>query len=410
MAKDSAQKTTAVRPLKDVVAAAAPLFLRGEGALLFDGQGEAYLNLNELNAVLGENNPRYHEAMRSSLYAPVSAVGQNIYKQKLVSYLAETTRGDFSHVHFTSSGSEAVEWAVRLAQKITGRAETVCFWHSIHGRTALCAGMSGIPKRKVGYGPVPAGIVYAPYPACGDCPLHLSHPGCGLACLEFLKETVHYASAQDIAAVLIEPLLASNIHSVPEGYLRALREWTREHGILLILDEVQSGMGRTGDLYWYQREGVIPDILLLGKALGNGQHIAAILLNQVPEEKYIQAVAGGTGDYSTACAAACAVFGELLDHGLLQRVKETGAFLKEGLLDLQARFPTRIRQVRGRGLALAVQFTDGATADSVYRVLDKARMLYGRDKNALILKPPYSLTREQATGFLKALESALGQA
>lgn len=404
---ENKQVPAVARRMNEVVEMAAPLFVRGEGALLYDEHGAEYLNLNELNVVLGENNRNYVQTMEQALASPLTASGHSVYKRKLIGYLSQTTEGVFNDVHFTSSGSEAVEWAVRLAQKMTGRSEIVCFWHSIHGRTWMSAGMSGIPRRKSGYGPVPAGIVYVPYPICGICPYHSMQPDCGLACIRFLEDTVEYASAHDIAAVIIEPLQASNIQSVPAGYLKALREWTRQRGIFLILDEVQSGMGRTGKLYCYQQEGVVPDILLLGKALGNGQHIAALLLTQTPDKRFTQAIGGGTGDFPHACAAACAVFEELLDRGLLEHVSSVGSFLMESLLELKQQFQSQIHEVRGKGLAIAIQFSGNTTASRVYEGLDSANILYGKDTNTVILKPPYSLTRDQADRFTRMLKELL---
>lgn len=393
--------------LKEVVEMKIPLFVRGEGALLYDAQGAEYLNLNELNAVLGENNRNFIETMKQAAEAPTTANGQSAYKNQLIDYLSQTTAGDFTEVHFTSSGSEAVEWAVRLAQKATGRTETICYWHSIHGRTYLAAGMSGIPRRKQGYGPVPTGIVFVPYPICGECPHAASRPDCGMACIRHLSDTVLYASAHDIAAVIIEPVQASNIQSVPEGYLKALRKWTKENGCFLIIDEIQSGMGRTGAMYCYGQEEVIPDILLLGKALGNGQHIAALLTNRMPDQRFIPAIGGGTGDYPQACAAGCAVFDELLNNRLLDNISAVGSHLKDSLLKLKALFPDKVREVRGKGLALAVQFSDDEVTARVYRGLDEARMMIGKDTHTVILKPPYSLTAEQADRFTGKLKELL---
>lgn len=400
------QNPLGYRRLKEVAEMKIPLFTKGEGALLFDEQGAEYLNLNELNAVLGENNRHFIETMKQAAEAPTTANGQSAYKNRLIDYLSNSTKGVFNEVHFTSSGSEAVEWAVRLAQKATGRTETICYWHSIHGRTYLAAGMSGIPKRKQYYGPVPTGIVFVPYPICGTCPYEAAQPDCGLACMQYLEDTVQYASALDIAAVIIEPVQASNIQSVPKGYLKALREWTKKRGAYLIIDEIQSGMGRTGTMYCYEQEGVVPDILLLGKALGNGQHIAALLLKDTPEQHFTPAIAGGTGDYPQACAAGCAVFEELMNTPLLENVKAVGTHLKESLQALKELHPGKVLEVRGKGLALAIQFADDSLTSRVYKGLDAANMIYGKDSNTVILKPPYSLTKEQAdrfTGILKEL-------
>lgn len=394
-------------PMTEVVKAVSPLFVRGEGATLYDEHQTAYLNLHELSVVLGEGHAGFSAKMKQAFEKPASAAGDSEYKRKLIAYLSQATSGDFSKVHFTSSGSEAVEWGVRLAQKITGRTETVCFWNSIHGRTYLSAGMSGNPKRKTGYGPLPPGIVFAPYPVCGNCRYGKALPGCGHFCLQAMDEMIRYASANDVAAVLIEPVQGTGIHAAPKGYLKSLREWTRKNGSLLIFDEIQSGMGRTGSMFYYRQEGVVPDMLLLGKALGNGAHISALLLNGLPEKRFLPAVGGGSGDSPYACAAACAVFEELLDNGLLSHVSDIGDQLLNHLGGLKADFPELILDVRGKGLAFAVQFVSADTAANVFSGLDKANILHGKNGDTLILKPPYSLTRQQAAFFAQTLRELL---
>ena len=164
--------------------------------------------------------------------------------------------------------------------------------------------MSGLPKRKEHYGPIAPGIVFNPYPNCQHCPFEKKQESCGYFCLDFLQQKIRYESAQDIAAVIIEPYQGADIAYPPQGYLKRLRQWTQVNGILLIFDEIQAGLGRSGSLYCYQKEGVEPDMLLLGKGLGNGLHISALLTKQIPQEEYLHAVTGGAGDDCIACAAA----------------------------------------------------------------------------------------------------------
>ncbi|MCL2565049.1 MAG: aminotransferase class III-fold pyridoxal phosphate-dependent enzyme [Defluviitaleaceae bacterium] len=286
------------------------------------------------------------------------------YKQQLLSYMMETTNHAFDRVHLTTSGSEAVEWAVKPVQKMTDRSEVVSFWNSIHGRTHYSASMSGLPKRKAGYPPLSPGIIFSPYPDCIRCSFNCSNKdNCNFYCLEFLDRKLEYESANDLAAVIIEPYQAEGNTFPPEEYLKALKDWTHKKGAKLIFDETQSGMGRNGVMYHYLSPSlnVTPDIMLLGKALDNGLHIAAFLIKGELELKDINAMTGGAGDSVLSCAAACAVYKELLEVGLLE---QTGDYFKSGLLNLKEKHNS-IVQVRGTGLALAIDFMESQPADKL---------------------------------------------
>lgn len=386
----------------------APEFVSGKGAELFDAQGRRYLSFNELSCCLGAGNAHYIEVMQRAVSELQQAGAANPYKARLLERLMQTTHGDFERVHLTASGSEAVEWAVKLAKKMTGRSEVISFWNSIHGRTHLSASMSGLPKRKTGYGPLESGVLLTPYPDCGHCPFRCDSKNCGFYCLDFLSEQVTYGSAQDIAAVVIELSQGAAHACPPPGYLKALREWTSRRGILLIFDEIQSGMGRTGVLYRYQEEGVVPDFLLLGKGLANGMHMAGFLMRGAVEKEWLPALAGGSGDSLLTCAAACAMFDELLDGGLLEHIALVGAQLKQGLEDCVRRYGAAVR-VRGNGFALTLECADSETAGAVHAAMDAKGYLLGRMGAYLVLKPPYSLSAGQADEVCRAFDETFAK-
>ena len=385
--------------------ASAPELTSGKGAELFDAEGRRYLALNELSVCLGAGNERFVEAVCRAAGEVMQSGGANPYKEKLFTRLIAATNGDIEHIHLTSSGSEAAEWAVKLARKMTGRSEVISYWNSIHGRTQLSASMSGLPKRKTGYGPLEPGVLLTPYPDCLHCPFHCQKETCGYGCLDFLSRQVTYGSAQDIAAVVIEPCQGAAHVCPPPGYLKALREWTRERGILLIFDEIQSGMGRSGRMFRYQLEGVVPDFLLIGKGLGNGLHLAGFLMRGKVETADLYALSGGSGDSLLPCAAACAVFDELLEGGVLENVRTVGARLKCGLQKCVERYPQAI-QARGDGLSLALECADESAAAAVHRALRAGGYLMGRHGAALVLKPPYTLTAGQAGEIAAAMDAA----
>ena len=283
-----------------------PPFVRASGASYFTADGREFVDLNEMRVVLGQENEAFIRALTDALHSVTAPKNTRFpAKEQLLSLLDEATNGAFAAIHLTSSGSEAVESAVRLAQKLTGRSEILSFWNSIHGRTYLSSSMSGKPQRKAGYGALAPGVVFLPYPDCLSCPMKRAG-GCGFACLEMASQIYETASAQDACAVIVEPYQGSGVIVPPEGYLKKLQDWVKARGMLFIVDEIQSGMGRTGRLFRYQQEGLEPDLLLTGKALGNGMHIAAVLSRKPLAKEHLHVFAGGSGDDAVACAAACA--------------------------------------------------------------------------------------------------------
>lgn len=383
-------------------------FVKGEGAVLIDRQGECYLDLDEMCVFLGQGNQHFTDTVTEALQGITNGRASTVdYKQRLTQQLMDTTDHLFEAVHFTSSGSEAVEWAVRLAKKLTGRSEIISFWNSIHGRTYLSASMSGLPKRKAGYAPLAPGLVYGVYPDCQHCPLDKKTESCNFFCLEFLEKKVRYESAQDIAAVIIEPYQGAGIVIPPEGYFQRLQEWARKNGILLIMDEIQAGLGRTGSLYCYQQLGIQPDMLLLGKGLGNGMHISALLTRQIPESSCLGAVSGGTGDDCVACAAACAVLDEVSDPDYLSRIRAASQRLSRGLEELSRQY-SGISRFCVWGLAAAIEFDSPETGKEVGRQMAEKHFLFGKmGDQMMVLKPPLCLTEEQVSQFLEGLQQSL---
>ncbi len=381
-----------------------PPFVRASGASYFTADGREFVDLNEMRVVLGQENEAFIRALTDALHSVTAPKNTRFpAKEQLLSLLDEATNGAFAAIHLTSSGSEAVESAVRLAQKLTGRSEILSFWNSIHGRTYLSSSMSGKPQRKAGYGALAPGVVFLPYPDCLSCPMKRAG-GCGFACLEMASQIYETASAQDACAVIVEPYQGSGVIVPPEGYLKKLQDWAKARGMLFIVDEIQSGMGRTGRLFRYQQEGLEPDMLLTGKALGNGMHIAAVLSRTPLATEDLHGFAGGSGDDAVACAAACEVFRQL-DRGLLAHVQSVSRTLQEGLTALEAN--EHVLTCRSCGLAAAIVLRNAPTCERVHHALTQRGFLPGRQENVLFLKPPYVVTNEQILAFLAALRQEL---
>ncbi|MBE6115161.1 MAG: aminotransferase class III-fold pyridoxal phosphate-dependent enzyme, partial [Erysipelotrichaceae bacterium] len=330
-------------------------------------------------------------------------------KERFYHYLSVTTGNRYSYVHLTSSGSEASEWAVRMALKMTGRSEVLSFWNSIHGRTYLSASMSGMSRRKQGYAPSAPGVLYGTYPDCAHCPFEKKCDNCDFFCLKFLQQKMKYESSHEIGAVIVEAYQGAGIIVPPKGWLKALQDWTHQQEALFILDEIQSGMGRTGKMYCFEEEGLDPDILLLGKALGNGFHVGAALFKNVPDAFYQPALMGGAGDTELTYAAGCAVFEELLEHGLLEHIADVSAYLEEKLNQLKSNC-TAIKEIYCKGLAASIEFYDEDFFESVILKVKENRLIVGMGENhKLVLRPPYVITKEEIDEVVSILQRIVGE-
>ncbi len=394
--------------IKQLSKAGAIPAVAGDGIKLYDSEGNRYYDLSEISNVLGQKNEHFARRLTEKLNNLVGGkISDSPEKRKFYQYLAETTGDRFHYVHLTSSGSEASEWAVRMALKMTGRNEVLAFWNSIHGRTYLSASMSGMPRRKQGYAPSAPGVLYGVYPDCAHCPFEKNCENCDFFCLKFLEQKMKYESSQEIGAVIVEAYQGAGIIVPPKGWLKALQDWTHRQGALFILDEIQSGMGRTGKMYCFEDEGLDPDMLLLGKSLGNGFHIGAALLKQVPDAFYHSALLGGAGDTELAYAAGCAVFEELLEHGLLEHISDVSVYLEEKLNELQSQC-TAIKQICCKGLAASIEFHDQEIFKSVQKKAKEDGLITGSaENNKLVLRPAYVITKEDIDEVISALQMSV---
>ena len=381
----------------------------GKGIELIDEKGTIYFDLNEISTVLGQKNEHFNKRISEKLNNGLvgGKVSNSPEKEKFYQYLSDTTGNRFQYVHLTSSGSEASEWAVRMALKMNGRNEVLAFWNSIHGRTYLSASMSGMPRRKQGYAPAASGVVYGVYPDCTHCPFDKDCNNCNFFCLKFLDEKIKYESSQEIGAVIVETYQGAGIIVPPKGWLKALQDWAHAHGALFILDEIQSGMGRTGKMYCFEEEGLEPDMLLLGKALGNGIHVGAALLKNIPDDFYIPALIGGAGDTELTYAAGCAVFEELLENGLLEHISEVSIYLEHRLSELKQKCQA-VKNICCKGLASSIEVIDQEVYENIMPKLKENGLLAGSAaNNKIVLRPPYVITKEQIDQMVSVLEIIL---
>jgi len=322
---------------------------------------------------------------------------------------------------FGNSGTEAIEACIKLARYATGREAIVAFLGGFHGRTmgSLALTASKTVQRK-GFGPLMAGVYHAPYADCYRCPLGLKPDTCAAECLDYLEHQifVHLVSPEEVAAVLVEPIQGEGGYVVaPEQFLQRLRELTRTHGILLMVDEVQSGMGRTGKMFAIEHAGVRPDVVAIAKGIASGLPLGiaaarADLMTWPPG-----AHASTFGGNPVSCAAALATI-KLLKDRLVANAADVGAHLMSGLHALAQRHRL-IGDVRGRGLMVGVELVrnrdtkERATTERdavVMSAFKRGLLVLGAGKNSIRFSPPLVLTREQADMAIRIFDDALTEA
>ncbi|MDX1523372.1 MAG: aminotransferase class III-fold pyridoxal phosphate-dependent enzyme, partial [Anaerolineae bacterium] len=321
---------------------------------------------------------------------------------------------------FANSGAEAIEGAVKLARQATGRRNIVVMQGSFHGRTHQAMAMTTSKYvYRHNYQPLPGGVFVAPFP-------YTYYYGWDEEqtiefCLKEFDLLLHSQSAPDeTAAVVIEPILGEGGYvPAPDGYLQELRRICDDHGILLIVDEVQSGFGRTGKFFCYEHAGIEPDIIVMAKGLGSGLPISAIAASAELMDKWTPGTHGGTygGGSAIAAAGACATIDVLREERLVENAASMGNYLMDRLRELQSSYPV-MGDVRGRGLMVGVEFTDpdgkpdAATAKAVNRACLEQHMLSlvcGSYQNVIRWIPPLIVSRDQIDDALTIFEKALTQ-
>jgi 4-aminobutyrate aminotransferase len=336
---------------------------RGEGIYLYDTAGRRYIDFTSGIGVTntGHSHPKVVKAIQEQAGQLLFAQ-MNVMTSKKAVELAETLRPlvpqNLDCFFFSNSGAEATEGAVKLARMATGRPNIITFQGSFHGRTALAMALTGSKTiYRAGYQPLPAGSFFAPFP-------YAYRYGWGEEetidfCLHEMEILLKTQSApEETAAIMIEPVLGEGGYvPAPPRFLQGLRAICDQHGILLVIDEVQSGVGRTGEWWAHLRSQVRPDIMIMAKGLGSGMPISAIAAPRALMEKWKPGSHGGTygGGNAAVMAAAIASLQVVQDEKLVENARHMGDYLKESLQDLQAEFPV-MGDVRGWGLMIGTEF------------------------------------------------------
>jgi acetylornithine aminotransferase len=368
-------------------------FVRGQGARLWDADGKSYLDFFTGLAVnnLGHAHPRVVAAIReqSEKLLHASNVYYNEPAARLGVALTESSFAD--RVFFCNSGAEANEAAIKLARRygarqLGGRYEILTTYGSFHGRTIATISATAQEKYQSGFQPLLQGFRYVPF---GDV------------------EAMAQAVREETVAILVEPIQGEGgVNVPPDGYLRRLRDLCDHKGLLLLLDEVQVGMGRTGTLFAHEQDGIRPDVVTLAKALGGGVPIGAMLtIEEIAQTLDIGAHGSTFGGNPIACAAGVAVLETIAAERLLDNCRAIGARLRERLAGLAAELPM-IRQVRGRGLILGIEL-DRPGRPLVGAALERGLVINCTAETVIRLLPPLTLSAAEADEGLAILEDVL---
>lgn len=396
-----------------------------EGCYLYTEDGRKVLDLASGVAVnnLGAKNPRVVEAIKKQLDTMIH-VGHNVVYNmsyvELAEKLVELTGGD-TKVYFSNSGAEANEGAIKLAKYVTGRPGVISFKNSFHGRTIGCVSVTGSSSayRKY-YEPLLPSVYWADYANCYRCPFGREKGKCAMECLsQFDTIFGKLIDPECVAAIIVEPVQGEGGYIVPEkAFLEGLRKICDKHGIMLIFDEVQTGIGRTGELYAYQTFGVKPDILTSAKALGGGIPLSAVIAKKEIMDKWPAGAHGGTfGGNPLACAAALETLRIIDEDGLLDNCKKMGSYFKTRLMELKDKYPNVIGDVRGVGLMIAMEIVDEdgkpdakMTAEIKEKALDRDVLLLicGSDHNVVRFIAPLIITEKEIDIVIDVIDDILG--
>jgi predicted acetylornithine/succinylornithine family transaminase len=371
------------------------LFVRGYGTRLWDDSGKEYVDfVAGLGAcVAGHCHPEIIAAIarQASQLIHISNLYYNRPQGELAEMLSRYSFAD--KTFFCNSGTEAVEAAIKLARKymraVRGedRYRIVSALRSFHGRGYGGMAATGQPDRFEPFGPMPEGFVHVPF---ND--------------LDALAEAV----GDDACAVLLEPVQGEGgVYVAEPSYLKGARELCREKGALLILDEVQSGMGRTGALFAHEHYGLVPDIMTVAKGLAGGVPIGAMLATDEAAKGFLPGDYGTTfGGNPVACSAGMATLVVLQEEQLLENAVEVGAYFKERL-QAMAEKKGGVKEVRGLGLMLAVELEEPKARDVVLACLERGYVVNNIGQDILRFLPPLSISRREIDGLVANLEELI---
>jgi adenosylmethionine-8-amino-7-oxononanoate aminotransferase len=422
-----------------------PAMVRGEGIYLFDSEGKRYIDGSSGSALvcnIGHGVPEIAAVMAEQAgvlaYNPFHCSRSEAYERMAEALLALAPAG-FATVFSVSSGSEAVENAVKFARQHhvalgqPSRSIVVSRWQSYHGNTLGALAYSGLTGRRRKHAPALHGVIHIPPAFCYRCPFEKALPECELLCARALETAILQAGPENVSAFIAEPVVGASLAGAPAppGYFQAVREICTRHGVLFIADEVMCGLGRTGANFAIDHWGVAPDLIAIGKGMGSGYFpMAACLLS----DAVVNAVTERNGAFEgvhTCCGhllgsrVTSAVLEYLRHHELVRNAREQGRRLLDGLREMQCELGS-IGDVRGLGLMCGVEFAQDraskAPFDPALKVgervfdacMDRGLIVYpghgtvaGTSGDHILIGPPLVVTPGQVDELLSLLREAI---
>jgi 4-aminobutyrate aminotransferase len=399
----------------------------GHGAMVEDVDGNVFLDFAAGIAVCstGHCHPKVVEAIQKQAGELIHMSGTDFYYEGLpllAERLGKTAPGsEGKKVFFTNSGTEAIEGAVKLARYTTKRDKMIAFYGCFHGRTmgSLSLTASKSTQRK-GFGALLGGVEHIPYPYAYRCALGHTPETCGAEILETLENQIfkRLFDPTEVAGIIIEPIQGEGGYvPAPKFFLQELRRICTQHGIMLITDEVQSGMGRTGKWWAFEHAGIEPDIITSAKGIASGMPLGAIIakssvMNWKPGSH------GTTFGGNPVCLAASLATMDLIEGGLMENARKMGEYIFQRTADWTNKFKI-VGDVRGKGLMVGIEFvrdqrTKERAGDLRNAIVDSAfhrgLLVLGAGENSLRLSPPLLVDEEQADFAMKTLEACIREA
>lgn len=395
---------------------------QGLGALIRDVDGNVFIDfaMGMIGVSTGHRHPKVTSALQEELdhflhtYDMASRARISFFE-----LLAEVMPEQLRLFQMYSSGTETVEAALRLAKSFTKKYEFIGLYRGFHGKSLGSLGLMGVEYKK-GFGPLAPGFMLSPNAYCYRCPIGLTYPGCGVVCGDMIEQVYKNVSTDEVAAVVVEPVQgAGGIIVPPPEFLPKIAAFCQRHGLLLLLDEILTGAGRTGKMWGFEHYGLQPDIVTMGKGLGSGYPVGVVASSEKIMHGWPWAQHGGGsttfGGNNVAARAGYATLKTILEENLIDNAATVGEYMLRCLREMQARHPV-MGDVRGLGLALAVEFVrDPETKEAIrpdeaaylfHECLRRGLMVPTATTNLRIM-PPLVISRPLAEKGLHLLEESI---
>jgi len=400
---------------------------KAAGASIMDADGNIYIDFSSGIAVVnaGWANPRVVRIIQEQAERLIHSLANDAYfeyQAKFAELLAKNSPGKALHrTFFGSSGTDGVEAAIKLSRFYNGKGEHVAFMGAYHGRSGIAMSLTSKKGYKIKYGPMMPGVLHAPYPYCYRCAFGQEYPSCGLYCMDFFERIfLNYGgTAGDISSIFVEPIQGEGGYIVPpKEFLPRLQRICRDIGCLLVADEVQSGLGRSGKLWACEHTNTVPDIMVIGKAAGGGVPFGGIVAKSEIMDGWVCGSHSSTfGGNGLSSAAGYVHLKEIIDEKLSKRSADLGKEAIKQLEEAQAEHPM-IGDVRGKGLMVGVEIVKDPRTKEPYPVRKLQELVWrkglmmitaGMEFNVFRVAPPLIISSEQLAKGIEIFVDAISE-